>query len=261
LSDEKTLSDEHALAMLEPLTKELEVAPSVRARANFVVARIHVARRELASAKPYVDALTEESQGTSVAKPVEVADYRTHSLEDPLTKANWGLSEAEREDVAGFRHLCAQEKMPEGSAKQLIELLSQLNKSLEVYLVQRNVNGVLYSMGFFNTELSEKKNNLVKILRTDIEEHIANLEKGNYPENSAEELKQKLSVAEHQNKKFQDEFARRINVLGIEALQINIDGPGKLGDALRVAAGSLEQFIPKNAVVPGSPSGSHLISD
>ncbi len=225
----KILADEDAIAILKPLTQDSTQALSVSAQANFVIASIYVDRHELASAKPYLERLERSSYGLSDEQKEEAHVFLTLSRNAELGTAN-ALSLSME-------------------AKQIVELLNGLNQSFKKYLREREISGIFYTFGFFNTELSKKKNNLVQGLSQTIEAQIVNLKTGKNPEFSANELKEKLIQAQVENLRFHRESARKI------------DGDGKLGALLNSAELSLQTFIPPVTEEPDSPQGSRLSAD
>lgn len=228
-SKSKILADDDAIVILKLLTQDPTQALRVSSQANFVLATIYVSRRELAFAKPCLERLEQTS---------------------------YGLDEDQKEEADRFLQLCrnaastaADQPSLSLEAIRIIELLNGLNRSFKTYLAHRKLSGMFYTFGFFNAELSKKKNNKVQSLIIDIEGQIINLIAGKDPEFSAGELKEKLIQAQKENLQFHQESAR------------NIDGDGKLGAMLNAAALSLQAYICTVTEEPDSPTGSRLSAD
>jgi hypothetical protein len=126
--------------------------------------------------------------------------------------------------------------------QQLSTILAELSIKLGRYLGDRKVDGLKFSMGFFNSTLSAKKNALVGSLRSDINKTIQEIQGVGNSNHSAKihNLLEKLSTALRQNEQYHKDHARRISLGGLTLIQI--DGPGQLGSYLQTAYDSLKQF-------------------
>jgi len=141
---------------------------------------------------------------------------------------------------------------------QLSTILTELSIKLRGYLGNRKVDGLKFSIGFFNSTLSTKKNALVSHLLSNIDTKIKKIGSATTSTFKMDDLLTELSMALQLNEQYHKDYARRISLGGLTLIQI--DGPGQLGSYLKAAYNSLKQFQNTQSPEPeSSPPSSQCM--